>query len=460
MFRPPGAILTPDHPLWRGNVLALLGQHRTLTDSSVYNQQMGFLGDLSNASYEPQNGRWGITSSGTDDSAITATASQYYSQSALSGSAIIRRDTSITGQRNIVASVSDNITVGGWEWTANYGGITTQGFAYNDGSIRGWYTVPNSVPALETFAHVGFTWVPGTFTAYLNGQPIGTAATATNQIVYQSDKLLIGDQIQNQTWNGELADVCIWNVALSDAEMRQLGENLYDPMYGGALWVPSSRLVFWTGGGATGTTIDCTTGAVAIAGQAATVSAGATISCTLGAVAITGLQAEIEQGTTISCSTGAVTIAGQAASVSAGTTIRCTLGTIAITGLQATVTNDTGINCTTGAVTISGLQASIAAAKTIDCTAGAVTITGLQATVSQEQTIDCTLGAIAITGQAATVIQSTNVSCSLGELIIQALRATITSASTTYVPGVEYKLDGKRMHYRDSGRRLHYRATE
>ena len=182
-----------------------------------------------------------------------------------------------------------------------------------------------------------------------------------------------------------------------------------------------------------GTTVDCTTGAVAITGLQADISAGTTIDCTAGALAITGLQGSVSAGTTIACSAGALAITGLQAGISAGTTISATAGALTLAGLQAEIDAGAGttIDCTAGAITIAGLTAQISAAKTIDCTTGALDISGLQAQIGQGTTIDCgNAGAVALSALAAEVIQSVVVECTTGAVIIVANRATVVGAQT------------------------------
>jgi len=74
-FRPSEAILTPDHPLWTGCQLALLGQHAgglTAYDSSPYSNH----GTLTNMEplWTALIGRNGVQFSSDDDDYVTVTA--------------------------------------------------------------------------------------------------------------------------------------------------------------------------------------------------------------------------------------------------------------------------------------------------------------------------------------------------------------------------------------------------
>nr|MBI4156879.1 LamG domain-containing protein [Candidatus Woesearchaeota archaeon] len=125
--------------------------------------------------------------------------------------------------RIILASVSDDITVSGIEWSV--GGATSGlQFAYNDGAVRGWYTTSNSDLVVNQWQHVAFVWrqSAGQLDVYLNGVKRDTVSTTTGTIVYSSDTFRIGYQSQNTNFNGTIDEVAIYNRSLSADEVLEI----------------------------------------------------------------------------------------------------------------------------------------------------------------------------------------------------------------------------------------------
>lgn len=165
-------------------------------------------------------------------------------------------------------------------------------------------------------------------------------------------------------------------------------------------------------------------------------------------------------GSTIDCTAGALAVAGYDCTISAGTTISCTVGVVAIAGQNATVTAGTDINCTTGAVTIAGNAATISAGTTISCTAGALTIAGQNTTVSNTSTatIDCTLGAIVLQALSVDVQATTTITVSTGAITIAAYSCSIGTGATP--DGIDYAATDSRPHYTATDSRPHYKAAD
>lgn len=89
---------------------------------------------------------------------------------------------------------------------------------------------PNTVPnytttylAAQKWNHVAITWTAGTVRYYINGALIQTAATTQNTIVYDNNtNVLIGLNASNgEDFNGNLAYVRVYNIALTDAQVLQ-----------------------------------------------------------------------------------------------------------------------------------------------------------------------------------------------------------------------------------------------
>lgn len=145
-----------------------------------------------------------------------------------------------SGQR-ILASVSDSIVSTGVEWSRRATGA--MGFAYNDGSVRGWYDSNSGIATLNVWHHVAFAWdqVGGNVHIYLDGVLDKTVATTTGTILYSGDSYLIGRQSSNIDWAGRLLDVRLYRRVLSANEIWQIYTDPYQDLIPVSrnLWIPS-----------------------------------------------------------------------------------------------------------------------------------------------------------------------------------------------------------------------------
>ena len=287
--------------------------------------------------------------------------------------------------------------------------------------------------------------------AYSNGA--SGSGNSVARSVAGEDRFTIGvtaDSTPYGFFNGDICEVQIHSTNRSadwiSHEYDQTSAN--DTFWGTWTWDD----------GASGTTVDCTAGAITIAGNACTITAGTTIDCTAGAVSLAGYACDISVGTTISCTAGALAIAGANPTILAGTTIDCTAGALVIAGnnVDVEITGTTTIACTTGAVVIAGQNATITAGTTIDCTAGAVVIAGNAVEVSPTTQIDCTTGALVLTGYNVSISAATTISCTAGALEIAGYSVTITTGGETTPDGVDYRVTDGRPHYRVTDGRPHY----
>jgi len=132
--------------------------------------------------------------------------------------------TALTGRR-IIAAKSASILSSGVEWAMERdSGFLT--WAYNDGSIRGWFDSTTFGPRTNLWTHVAFTWVRSTGNSrfYVDGSAMGSASTSTNAIVYSGDSFDMGFQSNNVLWGGSLEDVRLYDRALTGAEIARLAD--------------------------------------------------------------------------------------------------------------------------------------------------------------------------------------------------------------------------------------------
>ncbi len=123
----------------------------------------------------------------------------------------------------LVFGKMDNIFAGGFECSHGNAAEGNINFAYWDGAVRGFYNIDIGWTAGLT-ADVAWTWNVGTFEGFRDGISRGTAATETNEIIYNGDTLDIGMAHTNQSFNGGLWDVRLYNRVLSYTELWNIHE--------------------------------------------------------------------------------------------------------------------------------------------------------------------------------------------------------------------------------------------
>jgi hypothetical protein len=248
IFKPPyGSRLKLGHPLAKYFVgLWLMNERRgDKANSLVYNSLVqGTLDQLSSPTVFEKN--W-----------IEFPAAQYGKIDCGMSSILELQDMTIIAKvrarsldsTSIVFSRSDLIASGGYEFGIN----DTNGlsFAYNDGSVRGWYTNTTVLP-LNTWFTVAMTWSParGSVIFYIDGVEKNTVNTVGNDIVHVSDTAFIGDQIQNYEWDGQMKYVYVLKKVLTSSEIKGLyinpGSVVEDP-YPIELFASVTAEVGWTG---------------------------------------------------------------------------------------------------------------------------------------------------------------------------------------------------------------------
>lgn len=145
----------------------------------------------------------------------------------------------------------------GIEWGVNLSGTSASGvlsFAYNDGSIRGWYQ-DTTVLSANTWYWLSATWNPtaGTVRFYVNGKFSVSVATTTGTVAYSGDSLQIGFQVDNHAWPGGISNFILASRVWTDFEHTWLYEQQQADFP--ALIRRVQRPVSWEQPAAGGTTI-------------------------------------------------------------------------------------------------------------------------------------------------------------------------------------------------------------
>ncbi len=156
---------------------------------------------------------------GTNDVISGSTNSSLKVQSStLSG--WVKMNSFAGANHKMIASYANNITASGVEWGVNNSGYLS--FAYNDGSVRGWYedTATPLQPAKWYYVSIVWDKTAGQVKFYVNGNLSSTVTTTTGTIVYGSETLLIGYQSQNDFLNGWIDELRIYSYSQSAAQVR------------------------------------------------------------------------------------------------------------------------------------------------------------------------------------------------------------------------------------------------
>jgi len=242
LFRPVNAILTPGHPLWNGCKLALLGQHaggNTAYDSSPW----GNNGTLQSATWTKYTDRHALLGSSTNRyvDGFTAPAAGAFSISWLG-----RNDS--TSSTGLTAWFS-------WLGAAPYNGLITESTTEDDISVldpvgNRLNTWDAAFPYDGELYHFTYTQTGSgagqTVELFRDGVSLGSSTETTDAMTtFTIGKFGAAD---TRTFRGAIGDAIVHSRVLADSEIATLASP--DPMYGGALWVPSTTLTFWTGGGA------------------------------------------------------------------------------------------------------------------------------------------------------------------------------------------------------------------
>ncbi len=193
---------------------------------------------------------------------------------------------------------------------------------------------------------------------------------------------------------------------------------------------------------ASATDVNCTLGAVALAGLSASVQVSTEVNCSAGAVSAVGLGASVQISTNVVCGVGTVGAAGLPATVTLSTDIACGLAAVALTGLTASVQVSTDVNCALATLSCVGLTASVESATIVNCGLGSVTLMGLAASVSVDTTVAASIADVTLAGNAATVSLSTDVNCTLATVSCAGLSASVLVSTIVAASAASVSLEG------------------
>lgn len=170
--------------------------------------------------------------------------------------------------------------------------------------------------------------------------------------------------------------VLMWNRVLTASEMAEISAHPWQ------VFAPFSRRIYsFDAGGATGTSITPSTGAVNLSAE----------------------QAAVRQSVLLIPGVGAISLSGETAAVLYAQSIVPVTGAVAFTGQQPAVTQQLVAFPGAAAVSLTGQQPSVASASATAPGSATLTLVGFQPTVREQMFVVPGVGAISITGVTPTV---------------------------------------------------------
>ena len=194
--------------------------------------------------------------------------------------------------------------------------------------------------------------------------------------------------------------------------------------------------------------------AVSITTNAATVQLNANIAAALESISLSTYPASL--GVTVNATTEAITLSTFLASISADTSISAALESITLTTNQAGVTLGTGIAANTESITVTTNAAQVSLDVSLSTAQESILLTTLNAQVGLASDINANLESLTITPLGAVITLDTGISATLENLTLTTFSAAITSGAGLTIPGLEYTIEGDRLHYTLQVNRLHF----
>lgn len=265
--------------------------------------------------------------------------------------------------------------------------------------------------------------------AYIDGGNRGDETTATTTT---PDFTTIGamrrDSVQ-QYMSGMIADVRIYNRALSDAEIWQL----YDPATRWDLYEPVTRQIWPVVAPAGGAdyTLTAEAGSLSFSGTAATLAVSRTISADAGSLAFSGTAATLVANRMLTAEAGSMSFSGADASLIASRVLTAEVGSLTISGTAAGLIVSRVLSAEVGSLSISGTDASLVVARVLTAAAGSLTFSGTDAgltytpTGGADYTLTADPGSLSISGTAAGLVANRVLAAGAGSLSLSGTDANL-----------------------------------
>lgn len=297
--------------------------------------------------------------------------------------------------------------------------------------------------SLNTLHHACGVFTAGNDRAvFLDGGNKGT--NTTNRTPSGMSSTQIGRYASTPLYmDGDIFVPCIWDVALSDAEVAQLANGMWPgrirpaniigfwpcgfgspevdlsgqnrPMtlnnaptistIGPRLQLPFGYDVPWIppSAGATAYTLTAASGSYAVTGTAASLEWGREVAAGSGSFAVSGTAASLEYGREVAAGSGAYTVSGTDATFRRTYSLSAGSGSFAVAGTGASLEWGRKITADSGSYTVSGTDAALNKGRRLVADSGSYAVSGTDATLRRAAVLTAAGGSHTITGAAASL---------------------------------------------------------
>lgn len=144
----------------------------------------------------------------------------------------------VLNQKTMLGGICDNVTASGVEWALETNGRVE--YAYNDGSIQGWYDGRVGMAPAGVWSNVGVRWrqSEGKVDFFSDKVAPISANTTTGTIVYDSDTFDIGHASVNDEYLGSMSYFLLFSSLLTDTQITLLFDNPWQ------LWQPRTPVFY------------------------------------------------------------------------------------------------------------------------------------------------------------------------------------------------------------------------
>jgi len=174
-----------------------------------------------------------------------------------------------------------------------------------------------------------------------------------------------------------------------------------------------------------GLVLAATAGTVAIASPTAALTVGRVLPADPGAITIAASPATFPRGYVVAAGGGVIAVTGQPAALLTGRVLGADTGTVTITGTAATFARGYGLAADSGTATVTGQSAALTRSRILGADTGAITSTGTAASLAIGRVLVASSGTVAVTGEAVDFARGYGLVAESGSLTIAGTAADL-----------------------------------
>lgn len=337
-----------------------------------------------------------------------------------------------------------------------------------NGSTGNWFGVSPTGGTANAWNHAAAVFTSATSRqAFLNG--VGGTVNTTASGTTTPSVTHIASLSTFSPINGSIAELGIWNVALTAAEILSLSKGVspllirpnnlirYWPLMGvgtetcrisgetltvvgsmakaahGQVLMPSLPVLGNPNSGLVNKTLAADPGSYALTGTAATLKVGRAVAAAAGSYSLSGTAATLRRNLPLIAGAGSYSLTGAAATLKHGWVVAAGAGSYALSGSAATLKNGKTLSAGIGSYALSGSAASLLHTYRVTALAGSYSLSGTAANLKVGKAVAAAAGSYALTGQAATLRLAKLVAAGVGSYSLTGSDATLTKSATTLV---------------------------